>query len=272
VSGIHAAIDFLLEHAPERTWTRFTTVRFLSNAIYLGRVAYGDLRNDEAHPALTDRATFEAAGRDTDQPARRPSGDFPLSGLAVCGTCGSGLVGGRGGADNRRVYRCSARCDAPPVVTADLLEAYVVGLVRAWYRDAEVTVGEQGSDTAGLVAAVEDAERALDAFAADTKARALLGHRYHRALEAHTRAVDEAEEALRAAVSRAGRARVIVPDEVWDSLEPAELAEVLRGGLEAVIVSRGRRPLPERVTVRVLDGDGGAVLAGEDPGEGGVDP
>jgi hypothetical protein len=271
--GVHAAIDYLLAHAPERTWTRFTTARFLGNATYFGRVQHGDLRNDGAHEALTDRPTFMAANETLESaPRRRPSGDFPLSGLAVCGTCGSGMTGGRGGADGRRVYRCSARCEAPPVITADLLEAHVVSLVRGWYRDVEVTVGEQDAGTADAVARVEETERALDAFAADTKARSLLGHRYHRALEAHARAVQEAEEELRAAVARSGRSGVMVPDEVWDSLEPAELAEVLRGGLEAVIVNRGRGGLADRVTVRVLDGDGGAVLAGEDPGESSVKP
>lgn len=272
-SGPHAAMDFLLERAPERTWTLFTTERFLRNDAYLGRVSYGELRNDTAHEALTDRATFEAATHGLSaRGRRRPSGDYPLTGLVVCGTCGGGMVGGRGGADNRRVYRCAARCDAPPVVTADLLEAHVVGLVRDRYRNAQVTVGEHDAGSTEAVALVEEAERALDAFAADTKARQVLGHRYHRALEAHARAVEEAEEALRATVARAGQSRQIVPDEAWDSLEPAELAEVLRGGIESIVVDRGRRPLPDRVRVRVLDGDGGTVLAGEDAGKRGIEP
>ena len=90
---------------------------------------YGDLLNVDAHAPLVSHATFEAAQPEPST-RRRPKATFPLSGLARCASCNSPLVGARGGADNRRMSRCSAaltthkgqRCTAPAAVSAALLE------------------------------------------------------------------------------------------------------------------------------------------------------
>lgn len=262
--GLAAAESVLRARVPERTWSAYTVRRLLANRTYLGEVRYGpELVSADAHPALVSRAVFEGAQHEpTGQ--RRPRGDFPLSGVASCGTCGARMVGARGGADGRRMYRCGPRCDRPAVVSADLLEAHVVAVLRAAFEHPGFRVGTESPDIADAEGALLEAEAELDEFAGDTQARRLLGHRYHAALEKRVGEVDEARERLRAALAVSAQTRVIVPAELWDSLEPAELAEVLRGGLDAVIVRRGRLPIGERVTVVPKGTHGGVVPVPED--------
>lgn len=264
--NIDAAMTVLKAQAPERTWTTFTVRRLLANRTYLGEVSYGDdLGNTEAHDPLVSPAIFTAAQHEaTGQ--RRAKGDFPLSGIASCGTCGARMVGARGGADARRMYRCADHrsCDRPAVITADLLEAHVVSQLRerfsrdrTGYGAGNPTVNLEGAESALL-----EAESELDAFAADTTARKLLGHRYHQALQARVSAVDTAREELRSALGASINTTTFTPP--WDDLEPAELAEVLRGGLETVIVRRGRGRVADRVVVVVKGEDGDVVPGPED--------
>jgi DNA invertase Pin-like site-specific DNA recombinase len=265
--GLPGVMAFLLEHVPERTWTAYTTRRFLGCRTYLGRVDYGDLVCEGAHDALVTRAIFEAANHaigDVGENKRLPAGDFPLSGVAACGSCGGRMVGGRGGADKRRVYRCADRCNAPVVITASNLEAYVVGELREAFQHPGFEVGTPSPDTDAAVAAVEEAEAELEAFGSDLTARKRFGHRYHHHLEQRVAAVEQAEQQLRDALTNAEQPRIVIAAELWDDLEPAELAEVLRAGLDTVTVARGRRPLAERVRVVAKGSDGGAVAGAQD--------
>jgi hypothetical protein len=146
-------------------------------------------------------------------------------------------------------------------------------VLRAWMAgSAGYRVGQDDVDTSELVAAVEDAERQIDEFASDLAARDMLGDRYHRHLQQRVDAVRDAEAALRDAVAAAPAARVVIPDELWDTLEPAELAEVLRGGLSTVAVLKGRAPIGERVVVIAKGDYGGVVPPLQDAEERGVDP
>lgn len=262
--GVPAAIALLEARAAERTWTGYTTRRLLANRTYLGEVRYGpNLATADAHPALVSRAVFEAAQHEATG-VRRPRGDFPLSGIAACGTCGGKMVGARGGADARRMYRCATRCDRPAVVSADLLEGHVVGVLRTAFDHPGFRVGGESPDLAVAEQALLEAEAELDEFAGDMTARKLLGHRYHPALEKRAAAVTEAREGLRQALTASEQSQVVVPSELWESLEPAELAEVLRAGLKVVIVRRGRLPISERVQVVPQGFDGGLVPGAED--------
>jgi DNA invertase Pin-like site-specific DNA recombinase len=283
--GLDACVAFLRENLPDKprrqkdgtlraepmTWTAFTARRFLAQRVYLGEVRCGDIFNARAHEPLVTRAEFEAAQRVMELPVaqRRAKGDFPLSHVAHCGSCGGPLVGGRGGPDARRMYRCASRCHAPVALSAAPLEEHVVAELRAAFDHPGFRVGDDTGDTTAAEAALLEAEQELEAFAADTHARKLLGHRYHPALEQRVAAVDEARQALHDALARSQPTRVVVPAELWDELDASELAEVLRAGLDAVIVARGRRPLAERVRVVPKGMDGVPGVAGtEDPQEG----
>ena len=248
--NLAGTIAFLRQRAPERTWTTFTTRRFLANKTYLGNVYYGEEVCHDSHPALVTRSIFEVAQHDAGAP-RAPSGDFPLSGIAACGSCGGRIIGGRGGTDKRRIYRCADRCAQPPVISAEPLEAHVIAEIRAAFEHPGFRIGSTtaSADVTAAEKALLEAEHELDEFAADLTARKMLGDRYHPNLERRVNAVDEARRQLREAMSETTASQVVVPAELWDDLEPAELAEVLRAGLDRIIIRRGRGPLAERVTV-----------------------
>jgi hypothetical protein len=259
--GLPAAISFLREKAPRRTWTTFTTRRFLANSTYLGAVRYGDEACRGSHPALTTRAVFEAAQHDAGSDRRAPRADFPVTGIASCGSCGGRMIGGRGGPDKRRMYRCATRCSAPVATSAEPLETFVVAELRAAFEHPGFRVGTGNGDVTAAETALLEAETDLDQFASDVTARKLLGHRYHAHLESRVSAVDEARQSLRQAMAETNDARIVVPAELWGDLTPTELAEVLRAGLERIVVRRGRGPIADRVTV-VAKGMNSAALAG----------
>jgi uncharacterized membrane protein len=61
----------------------------------------------------------------------------------------------------------------------------------------------------------------------------MLGERYHHHLQQRAEAVEQAREQLQAVIADAEDAEVVVPDELWDDLTPAELGDVLRSSLPA---------------------------------------
>ena len=284
-SGLSVAVEYLSKNAPGHRWTTTTVRRTLSMRVYLGEATYrrgirddegnllgyeDHLHNPTAHEPLVKRAEWEAAQANVKAPKRRkPAADYPLSGLAVCGTCGTHMVGAHAG-KGVRTYRCARttttwrgeRCPAPVTCQADRLEAYVIGAVRDALAGAalEVTGDAAGADLAALEAAMIEAEAELDEFAKDTKARKLLGERYHSAMEVRTTDVEEAQRAYREAAAAQAAATVTLPAaEAWDDMTAAELAEALRRALFAVEVAKGTgrgrhaSPIAERVTFHTHD-------------------
>jgi hypothetical protein len=250
----------------------FTARRFFSQRIYLGQVAYGALVSADAHDALVSRTTFGTVRRKlgNGERARRPKAEFPLSGVAVCDSCGGPMIGGRGGGDNRRMYRCSQRCPAPALTTAELLERHVVEYLRERFEHPGMRVGGDTADITAAETALVAAEEELDAFASDLEARRLLADRYHQHLQQRVDAVARAQEQLDAAMAASEGTMVVVPSELWDDLQPAELADVLRSTLTRVVVKRGRGPLSGRVLVVPKGGDGASGAGAEDPDERGL--
>jgi DNA invertase Pin-like site-specific DNA recombinase len=262
-SGGHAALAYLQEHAPERTWTMFTMRRFLANHSYLGEFAYGELKHRDADLALTDRATWTAAQQRPEGPKRRKAEDFPLSGLATCGTCGEPMVGGRssgrrhadGSRDAPRMYRCRAslrawkgeRCPKTTLVKADALETFVRDQLSAVISEWEARLDE-GDELAPLAEVLEAAEEELHEFAADLTMRRALGDDYPAHRDTRIKAVEEAREAY-AHASRTTVSRRIAATETDPA---ANLDGLARSMLANIVVMPGRGHLPERVTLNPL--------------------
>jgi hypothetical protein len=72
------------------------------------------------------------------------------------------MVGGRGGNDKRRTYRCAERCDKPMVMSAEPLEAIVTDAVREALADVEGRAAVE-TDAREAEIALERAQAALDA-------------------------------------------------------------------------------------------------------------
>jgi site-specific DNA recombinase len=109
-----------------RGWTYSGVRRIVAGRVYLGE-AHGKA---DAHPAIVDRATWNAADRvkAPGHSSRKGSEGSRLTGLLACGTCGyrMGPEGGR--------YRCQAhsgrtagvRCKHPTIVSKSAIDAFVV--------------------------------------------------------------------------------------------------------------------------------------------------
>lgn len=278
----HAAMSYLAANAPGRVWTTYTVRRFLANRSYLGESRYGpDMVNLTSHPPLVTRAAWEAA-QGPEPERRRPAADFPLSGLATCGTCGVHLVGARGG-PGLRVYRCAAslasykgeKCPAAVTILADRLEEYVEGAVREGLDSVRVEAagGGQGDDLEALEAAMLEEEAELARFAGDRQAARILGDGYHPALQERADAAEGARRAYRdAAEAVAAASATFRAAQDWEDMSRAEVGETLRRVLAVVEVrkgtgARGRHapPLgPDRVTLIAHDPDVDAGVTAPD--------
>jgi DNA invertase Pin-like site-specific DNA recombinase len=243
--GVEAARAHLLQAAPERASNNYTTRRLLARRCYIGESHYGGRVVRGAHPALVDRATWEAAQHGPTV-RHRARAMFPLSGITVCGSCGSAMIGHRSGYERVRAYRCGARCKQAASTRAEPLEGIVREELRRLCR-AGWTHGGGDADVKTAEKSLLEAEAELDAFASDLTARRLLGGRYHDHLQARADAVQAAHAAYRAEASKQVRQGRVFPAELLDSKDPAELREVFSAGLAAVIVQRGRGPIAGRV-------------------------
>ena len=246
-SSLHNAANYLASH-DDRVWTITTTRRMLGRKVYLGKTDIGEFAGD-THDPLVSRAQWEAAQHD--RPSRRGSGDFPLTGLCECGTCGHSMVGGHGGQDSKlRVYKCGARaanratntgrCAAGVVISADRLERYLRDKARpmlAGYR-FEIDYAEDTEQLADLETALADAEHELDQFANDLTARRLLGDRYHASLQVRADAVEDARAELRDFASNAATEAVVLSADALDDPELFPLA--LRSIFARITIVRGR--------------------------------
>lgn len=271
--GLRATLAYLVEHGDGRVWTMSTVRRTLERRCYLGEFKYGrDLRYVSEDLALVDRATWTAAQPEAPQ-RRRRAANFPLSGLAICGTCGTHMVGARGGRDRTtgeglRQYRCAAsltmwkgeRCPSPATVLAGRLEDYVREQAIAAAREIPSVLEDAGAlddelDRAGR--RLRQAEAELDAIMRDLTLRRRLGDaRYHEAVELRVTAVEDAEREYRVLAARraASRTRIDLA-ELLATAEPEAFGELLRGMLAFVEVARGRGALSERVRLVAADDD-----------------
>ena len=245
-----------------KRWTATTVGHVLANRVYLGEVSYRPrndhfepLVNSDAHEAIIDEATWQAAQR---QPGVQKTSAGPaslLSGLIRCAGCRYRMSASRGG-KMIRVYRCigehgAGKCPAPAVITADKIEEWVVDQIKAqWQTRFELVPqsAHEQKDLDAAIAALEEAREELAAFAADTKARKMLGDAYHPAMEKRAAEVEAAQaEIRRLAAGQSGFAGVRID---WGALSRIELREVLAGAIDAVFIRQGRgRPVMERASI-----------------------
>ena len=91
--GTAAKVRAFLRSATGREWTTTETTRLLADERYTGVALFGQWRKKEAHPALVDRHTWEAAPatrrqRPTLMPAQQEEFTYYLRGRVFCPHCG----------------------------------------------------------------------------------------------------------------------------------------------------------------------------------------
>ncbi|MDA8148487.1 MAG: recombinase zinc beta ribbon domain-containing protein [Actinomycetota bacterium] len=173
------------EH-PGKAWSYKSVLRLLRNRTYLGQVHFRGTWSDSRHPPLVEAGLFDAAhailterGEDVSKRATNSS-EYLLTGLVVCGACGSHFSGtaATGRSATYRYYTCGGRqrygrkTRSADRLPAEALDDAVLRSLLAAYDHVEL-----------FVAAVEEAQR-----------RAALGQDRHQgelhAIEAELAKVD----------------------------------------------------------------------------------
>jgi len=176
-----------------------------------------------------------------------------------------GGTSGRRGQEPLRTYRCAAsqtrykgdRCEAGANTVAEPLEALVREALREAYGERGWTIGgESEGDLAGAEHALDDAESELEAFGSDLTARRAFGARYHDLLQARADAVERAQDAYRTEAAKQARQTRVLSVELLGTDDPAELRELFDAALSAVVVTKGRGPIAERVRLLGHGDDG----------------
>jgi len=237
----------------------------------LGEAHQGEHFNPKAHPAIVDRATYEAAQLDNPKPPRGVNGPALLIGIIRCAGCQRRMTTTiRKG---RRTYGCRRRhaggdCPEPANISGHLVDPFVEGVVLERIEEIAYSASERN-------AAVEDAERGL----AEAEAELALYQESirvadvgadHFAAGMKQRAFDV--EVARRLLAAAKLAAPAIPDpstlgELWPDLSIEERRHVLGSALSVVWVKRGRGVVADRVRlIRVGAAPDGLSVQGKPAG------
>lgn len=260
-----AAIAHTLNHdgdqPPHTThWTRQTVRAMLKVRTYLGEAKYGPNITPDAHQPLVDESTWKAA--QSTPAAGWKHTDHLLTGLLRCAGCGYLMGAGSGGGGRR--YSCgrvtgSGHCPSPTAAMAPRLEQFVVAAFLKRYggpSGAGVEHAATNPELQALSRAVDDALRELETWRDDTAMRAVVGDAHYRAgMIARHRALDVAERAHARVTREESASTLRVDASLWDDLSSVEKRELLRAGVDDVLLSRAAStstPIADRCVVRFI--------------------
>ena len=257
-----AYLDKRLPRPDGKRWVRSTVGGILSNRVYLGEAFARDLVMRDAHDAIIDRATWEAAQTNRRRPPRR-AGAALLTGIARCVSCGYTLTPMSDGARGYSNYNCRKRhsggiCPEPTRISQRRLDDHVEAAFLEWLEREQIAVEatEATDETTQLVAAVEAAEAELREYR-DSQLVSLIGREaFAEGLEHRQAVLDGA----RAELEQARRTTVVLPIgpqkliDLWPSLDVDEKHGLLSAAIDAVAVRRADLPgkgssVPGRVHV-----------------------
>jgi site-specific DNA recombinase len=201
-------------HAGEPSPWRHDSVRsVLLNPRYMGKRAHlGEVVADAVWPALVDETTWRAAEAVLTNPLRRSGargGKYLLSGLAVCGVCGSTVHAGANSRPGIRSYRCAGSTGhfarkAEPV--EEFVSAVIVA--RLSREDARDLLSDDAHpDTAALRDEANGVRGRLDALAVDFADGTLTASQLRTATARLRSRLAELENAL----ADAGRVDILGP-------------------------------------------------------------
>lgn len=252
--------------------------KIVTNRVYLGEIRYRirgeEVVNPMAHPALVDRALFEAAQLNHPRPARRGNPAALLGGLLRCAECGYVMSRNAKARSSEWFYCCRPRkarkrCPAPAIVGAVGIEALVERTVLAHLASLRFEAIARTGEVDAAGEALIEAEGELAAYQDAVSVSDIGADNFTTGMRSRVAAVERARRALAEARLRSAP----LPDAgdlagLWPKLTVEERRHVLRGSLSAVVVRKGTRDLLNRVRVFAPD----AVLTfplgdGDLPGE-----
>jgi DNA invertase Pin-like site-specific DNA recombinase len=189
-------------------WTFKTAERLCRSELLVGRVRWGDYRNDHAFEPLVDEATWLLASARRERPRGWRDREPGLAtGVATCASCGHRMIQDSSGTrrgGKQATYRCrSGACGAPATITHAKLEPYL------WERamtevdrrmQAEIRLEEDG-----LLEPAEDSRPSQDELTEALRAAEAEVAAFLRNVPATTPGYSEAIEARMAIVEAAKR-------------------------------------------------------------------
>ena len=258
-------LDSVAPKPDGRKWARSTVVGMIRSRTYLGEVRHGKHVLTDAHEPLVSGSVWRRAQNDPGH--RTPRGNYLLSGFIRCAGCGRNMRASSGGIKKPAVYVCAtSECKLRyTTVVVDKIDAEVIEQFFTRLNTYEL----QSADDDELEAANAEVER----LGSEVERLAMVTPTHPRAVAAHQRALEAAENALADAEDRLAEllrtkaqsgpdARALRSD--WPSLTMDERREILRAGIDAVLVRRAIKQgagsvMSERIRV-VFKGDGPADL------------
>ena len=245
--GMHATQRYLSEQAPDRRWRTDDVRRLLRNRVYLGEIGLnGTVKR--LHPRLTDQDTFTSA--QTEPRMRRSNAHYPLSHIAQCGKCGSGLVGAFQSVHGRRYrrYRCSnPDCRGGSSISADKLEDHTLRALFEALSNHRTRVKFIPGGTDEARDALERAEAELEAYMADPELSA-LGKAFRAGATSRAKAVEQARGVYQERIALAGRAEVLPA--AGQLHGPGQFERALAAMVDRIDVQPGRGTVESRVVHR----------------------
>jgi site-specific DNA recombinase len=232
-------------------WRTRAVTHIIENRVYLGEARSGEFVNPDAHQALVDRATWEAAQSVNAPPPSRGEPSL-LAGLLRCAGCRHAMKPDRmtlRSGERVRTYRCrgehaSGRCQQRCAVLGTVIEPWLERelLERLDRVQAEATGASGGVEE--RQAAVVQAEAELAAFRDDERIVGALGaDRYVQGLRKRAEAVKAAygDLAELEASSRPAGVRIADARAMWPELTVRERQKILRAAIDCVFLRRGRQ-------------------------------
>jgi len=238
-------------------WRTRAVTHLITNPVYLGEARSGSFVNRGAHPAIVDRATWEAAqAARGDSTPRDGNGGALLSGLIRCAGCRYLMKADsmrlRDGT-KARVYRCRGEhamgtCESRAAALASVIEPFVVDRFFAFHGDL---VGELTTDDDFIAAgqALVAAEAELDDYLANDALVSVVGiDRFNAGARTRQEAVERAAREL--AALRPATATSVDINVAWRDADTSQRRKLLASAFDAVILRSGKGvPISDRVVI-----------------------
>lgn len=257
-----------------KQWSGRAVKDLITNEIYLGTVHKGDLRREQAHPALVSNSTWLAA-QDVFVRGTSPQNGtgFALRSLVRCAGCSYTMSsGGYKPKRKPRVpqYHCkvvhgSGTCSSPANINQNVLLPFVTEQFFAKIStDFETRPMVETPALDEAHAALQEAELRLSAYRDDLEVESVLGRdSYLLGMRSRVDAVSEAQEALQTAKRSASGVDLPAVDDlraIWTDLSLEERRQLFGSAIEAIFVRRGRAPVADRARI-VWKGEAVAELS-----------
>lgn len=235
-------------------WRTRALSHVIGNPAYLGQARCGTFVNRTAHPAIIDRATWEAAQVARGVSSPRNGDGALLSGLLRCAGCRHLIkpdkMTARDGS-RVRLYRCrgehsAGTCQDRAAVLGSVIEPYVIAEFMSRYGSSRGDGSTLEVEHSEAVRVLEAAESELATYLGNDSLISIVGaDRFNAGAQARAQAVEDARSVV-AELHPLDSVAVNLADE-WDDLATSDKRKLLASVFDGVVLRTGKSlPICER--------------------------